>query len=121
MSAFVVVNPRSGGGRTRRQWPEIERALDRVAATGVAMELNTSGLNKSVQEMNPGPEILAAMAKRGIPVVVGSDAHTPRRVADNWELAFDLLRDAGFSRVSYFTHRQRHDVPLDDARASLRS
>ena len=27
MSAFVVVNPRSGGGRTAREWPQIERAL----------------------------------------------------------------------------------------------
>ena len=27
MSAFVVVNPRSGGGRTAREWPAIERAL----------------------------------------------------------------------------------------------
>ncbi|HSC19429.1 MAG TPA: diacylglycerol kinase family protein [Rhizomicrobium sp.] len=27
MSAFVVVNPRSGNGRTAREWPDIERAL----------------------------------------------------------------------------------------------
>src|SRR5258708_34504069 len=27
MTAFVVVNPRSGNGRTRREWKAIERAL----------------------------------------------------------------------------------------------
>jgi YegS/Rv2252/BmrU family lipid kinase len=27
VTAFVVVNPRSGGGRTGREWPKIERAL----------------------------------------------------------------------------------------------
>ncbi|HEY5336908.1 MAG TPA: diacylglycerol kinase family protein, partial [Rhizomicrobium sp.] len=27
MTAFVVVNPRSGGGRTRREWRSIERSL----------------------------------------------------------------------------------------------
>ena len=27
MTGFVVVNPRSGGGRTAREWPKIERAL----------------------------------------------------------------------------------------------
>lgn len=27
MTAFVVVNPRSGGGRTGREWPAIERSL----------------------------------------------------------------------------------------------
>lgn len=103
----------------RKVWPDIESALDRIAATGVAMELNTSGLNKSFKEMNPGPEILRAMSQRGIPVVVGSDAHSPTRVADNWELAFDLLTEAGFSHVSFFVARQRHDVPLDAARSSL--
>ncbi len=30
MSAFVVVNPRSAGGRTAREWPAIERALRSV-------------------------------------------------------------------------------------------
>lgn len=30
MSAFAVVNPRSGGGRTARDWPKIERALHDV-------------------------------------------------------------------------------------------
>jgi hypothetical protein len=41
--------------------------LDRIAATGVAMELNTSGLNKSYSEMNPGLEMLRMMAERKIP------------------------------------------------------
>lgn len=30
MSAFAVVNPRSGGGRTAREWPKIERALREI-------------------------------------------------------------------------------------------
>ncbi len=30
MSAFVVVNPRSGNGRTQREWPAIERSLRNV-------------------------------------------------------------------------------------------
>ena len=30
MSAFVVVNPRSGNGRTGREWRAIERALGQV-------------------------------------------------------------------------------------------
>jgi YegS/Rv2252/BmrU family lipid kinase len=30
MTAFVLVNPRSGGGRTAREWQEIERALAAV-------------------------------------------------------------------------------------------
>ena len=100
-------------------WPHIERALDRIAATDVAMELNTSGLYKSYPEINPGPRMLAAIAQRGIPIVIGSDAHTPTRVADKWEGALDMCEAAGFSHISNFIERKRHQIPIADARASL--
>lgn len=100
--------------------PYIERALDRIAATGVAMELNTSGLNKALPEMNPGPRMLGLMRERGIPVVLGADAHRPGRVGDRYEQALQQLEEIGFERVSYFLDRQRHDVPIDQALSSLR-
>jgi histidinol-phosphatase (PHP family) len=97
----------------------VEAALDRIARSGVAMELNTSGLNKPYPEMNPGPEMLALMAARDIPVVIGSDSHTPVRVAENFDLAFDLLVEAGYDTVSLFRHRRRQDLPISAARRSL--
>lgn len=98
----------------------IRHCLDRIAATGTAMELNTSGLTKVVPEMNPGREILAEMAERGIPVVVGSDAHVPGRVAADFERAFDLLAEVGYRETSVFLNRTRRAIPLAEARASLR-
>lgn len=98
---------------------DVCRSLDRIAATGVAMELNTSGANKVVQEMNPFPQMLAEIAARGIPVVVGSDAHVPTRVADRFESALELLASSGFDQVSYFLDRVRQDVPITAARGSL--
>ena len=100
--------------------PHIERALDRIAATGVAMELNTSGMLKSLPEMNPSPAQLALMCERGIPVVLGADAHIPTRVADGYVAALDLLAAAGYREVSYFLDRKRQTVPIAAARASLR-
>lgn len=101
--------------------PFILRALDRIAATGVAMELNTSGLNKSLPEMNPGPRILTAMRERGIPVVIGADAHRPARVGDRYEQALRMLDELGFETVSFFLERKRQIVPIAAALASLRS
>jgi len=101
--------------------PDIQRALDRIAATGVAMELNTSGLNKKVREMNPAPAILREMCRRGIPVVVGADAHEPGRVADRYGQAYDLLEAAGYTEVSCFLERRRHQLAIAEARASLAS
>lgn len=100
--------------------PFIERALDRIAKTGVAMELNTSGLNKALPEMNPGAAMLSLIRVRGIPVVLGADAHRPVRVADRYEQALRLLDELGFETVSYFLERRRHEVRIADALASLR-
>ena len=99
--------------------PHIERALDRIAATGVAMELNTSGANKAIREINPGPKILALIRSRGIPVVLGADAHRPDRVGDGYIEALRTLQQLGFTEISFFLDRQRQTVPIHDALASL--
>jgi histidinol-phosphatase (PHP family) len=99
--------------------PVIERALDRIAATGVAMELNTSGVQKNLPEMNPSPSQLVLMHERGIPVVIGADAHIPERVGDGYLTALGLLKNAGYQEVSFFIDRQRQSVPIHDALKSL--
>ena len=100
--------------------PQVERALDRIAKTGVAMELNTSGLMKALPEMNPSPSQLRLMCERGIPVVIGADAHVPTRVGDGYATALRMLQAAGYSEVSYFLERKRQAVPIAAALASLR-
>lgn len=98
---------------------DIRRVLDRIARAGTAMELNTSGLNKTIPEMNPGMVILREMSLRGIPVVIGADAHTPKRVADRFDDALRMLQEAGYSEVSFFLDRKRQTVPIPTALASL--
>jgi len=95
------------------------RCLDRIARTGIAMELNTSGINKPVPEMNPSQPILNEMFARNIPVVIGGDAHVPQRVGDGYEDAMQMLLDVGYTKTSFFLKRQRHDVAIADALESL--
>lgn len=97
----------------------VEDALDRIAATGVAMELNTSGRLKAHAEFNPGVVMLELMFERGIPVVVGADAHSPSRVGDGFPEAMDLLWSVGYREVHLFEGRQPRALPLADVRASL--
>ncbi len=103
-----------------RIMPDMESSLDRIAHTGVAMELNTSGLHKKIKEMNPNSQMLAAMHARQIPVVLGSDAHKPERVAQDFIPALDLLADAGYTHVSHFIGRRRQETPIESARNSLK-
>jgi histidinol-phosphatase (PHP family) len=98
----------------------IEKALDRIAATGVAMELNTSGMMKAIPEMNPGSAQLALMRARDIPVVLGADAHRPDRVADAYGSALHILKAVGYDEVNIFLDRHRHPIPIARALASLR-
>lgn len=110
---------------TADQWdpdaimPVICDALDRIAATGVAMELNTSGLLKTISEMNPFPDMLREMRSRNIPITLGADAHQPERVADGYEEAMQILRSCGYETVNYFLNRQRNEIAIDAALESL--
>jgi histidinol-phosphatase (PHP family) len=98
----------------------VSTVLDRIAKTGVAMELNTSGLNKSYSEMNPGNEMLRMMAERKIPIVLGSDAHKAVRVGEHFVTALNNLTEAGFEHVSYFKKRERIDLKISDVISSIK-
>jgi histidinol-phosphatase (PHP family) len=115
----LVKNETSTQWDTERLAETIALSLDRIAATGVAMELNTSGVNKVVKEMNPGRGILAQMQARAIPVVIGADAHVPARVADGYVTALETLAAVGYKTVNFFLNRQRQEVAIADALHSL--
>jgi len=100
--------------------PFIEKSLDRIAAAGTAMELNTSGMLKALREMNPGERQLRLMRERGIPVVLGADAHRPERVADRYGEALQMLQAVGYEQVNVFLDRRRQSIPLVTALESLR-
>ncbi len=116
----LVKNEAPAEWRLTRIEPYIQRALDRVAKTGVALELNTSGRYKVLPEMNPGRRILELARARQIPVVLGADAHRPERVGEGYDTALRQLESLGFEDVSYFLERRRHTVPIATALASLR-
>ena len=98
---------------------DIRANLDRIAKTGIAMELNTSGIHKRFPEMNPGREILSEMHQRSIPVVLGSDAHSPSRVAAEFADALETLADVGYTEITYYLQRQPHKIRIADALISL--
>lgn len=115
----LIKNERPVEWKFTRIQPAIEHALDRIATTGIAMELNTSGVNKALPEMNPGLAMLQLIQVRGIPVVLGADAHRPERVADGYPAALRMLRAVGYTEVSFFLDRHRQTVAIDAALESL--
>ncbi len=90
-----------------------------VAATlsksGVAIELNASGLSRPVGEIYPSLEILEIMHEYAVPITFGSDAHKPSQVGREFDQLLRLARSAGYSDYVGFAGRERIPHPLPDA------
>ena len=64
----------------------IGECLDQIMARGFELDFNTAGLYKSLcNEFYPGETIAAEAARRGIPLVYGSDAHGAEQVGRAYE------------------------------------
>ncbi|MDR1082417.1 MAG: hypothetical protein LBL27_00935, partial [Coriobacteriales bacterium] len=57
-----------------------------------------------VGELYPAPELLKAFCAAGVGCTVSSDAHTPSDVGRDLNLAYDAMRDAGYTFVTVPTH-----------------
>jgi histidinol-phosphatase (PHP family) len=85
---------------------------DAIADAGVAVEVSTAGLRKPVRELYPHPDLLAACRERGVPVTLGSDAHSPEFVGRDFDRARELLRSAGYESLTVFERRRARQEPL---------
>jgi histidinol-phosphatase (PHP family) len=103
----------SGFWPPESQIPEIvQPALDRIAAAGMGIELNMSGLVRPCQEIYPSPLILNLARERGIPISFGSDAHGPQDVGRYFDQALKLAKDAGYTHCLRMRGRKKELVPL---------
>jgi histidinol-phosphatase (PHP family) len=84
-----------------------EAAAEAMASADVAVEVNTSGLRKTAAAIYPSLPFLRACAARGVPVSLGSDAHTPTQVGMDFDLALRLLKRAGVTEIATFESRRR--------------
>jgi histidinol-phosphatase (PHP family) len=85
-------------------------ALDAISAAGLAIELNTTGLDDAAGEIYPGSSLASRARERGIAIVLGSDAHEPAQVGRNFDRALAAAREAGFT--SCLRLSDRREVPL---------
>ena len=90
----------------------VSSALDALASSGMAVELNTSGWYVPAGEQYPSSEILAGCFVRGIPVLVTADAHTPCNVDRDLARGHSLLRGIGYRELSCFAGRVRGNYAL---------
>ncbi|MCL6603961.1 MAG: histidinol-phosphatase HisJ [Paenibacillus sp.] len=87
-------------------------ALKKIATSGMAMELNASGLTKPCKEMFPASHVLKKALELGIPLTLGSDAHDPAKLGEGLPEARRQLWETGFRELAVFEGRRRTMVPF---------
>lgn len=92
--------------------PYYRETLDAIQAAGIAMEVSTAGLRKEVKEIYPSKVFLEEAFRRGIPVLISSDAHAPCEVGFAFERALALVQEVGYRSLTTFRHRQQIPIPI---------
>ena len=91
----------------------VGQALDAVQASGRVMEINTGGIVRNTSgAFYPSPWIVAEARRRGIPMMVNSDAHRPDHIDGKFPEAVQVLRDAGYRTQRQLTGNGWVDVEL---------
>jgi len=85
----------------------IRAALTALVERGKGMEINTSPLRRGQPEPCPSMEVLRWYHELGGEILtVGSDAHVPQAVGSHIDVALDMARAVGFTRLVTFHHRE---------------
>ncbi len=112
----VLAHPdaiRRAGFHPNRPMDDAYRDIARLLRErGMALEVNTAGIRRRTGSLYPEPAFLAVVAREGVPVTIGSDAHEPRDVGRDFDTAFRLLRDFGIGEVATYTKRRMTMRPL---------
>jgi histidinol-phosphatase (PHP family) len=92
-----------------------ERLLVPLVESGMALEVNSSGLRRPEHETYPAAWVVARFRELGGErVTVGSDAHVPTSFAFGIEEAAEIVARAGFDRLSLERAIERGDLVLPE-------
>jgi histidinol-phosphatase (PHP family) len=89
-----------------------EPAVEAMAAAGVAAEVSTAGLRKTVGELYPAPALMEMLVDAGVPIALSSDAHVPDQLGFRYEDAVAFLADHGVTEIATFAGRVRRMEPI---------
>ncbi len=89
-----------------------QKTVQVLKETGICLELNTAGKDAPVGDFYPDRRLLELACAAGVPVTLGSDAHSPEQVGRFFPEAIDLLRSAGYRELAVFDNRAQSAVAI---------
>ena len=92
----------------------IRPVLKNVIEKGIALDLNTKGLDIPANVLTPGLDILRWYVELGGErITFGSDAHRPVRVGDKIDVAMAIAKEAGLRFVTMYERREARMAKLE--------
>ncbi len=89
----------------------VRETVELIGKKGMCIEVNASGLDKC-KEQYPSRKILEMCFDLGIPIVLGSDAHSPDAVGNHFKEIISLVKSVGYDRVAVFESRKRSFIEI---------
>lgn len=101
------------GHRPKDGYLDLQESVVRALRdSDMAVELNTSGMDRPARDFYPDQTFLALLYKNKIPVTLGSDAHAPSEVGRHFRDAVAALKAVGYREVLSYEKRRRIGVRL---------
>ena len=105
---YIIKN--YGNVMTRIDYKEFRSLLDDILLSIInsdkGIEINTSGLRYGLGTPHPNIEILKRYKELGGKIVtIGSDAHKASDLASGFDVAYDMLEEAGFNEFAVYHNR----------------
>jgi histidinol-phosphatase (PHP family) len=107
------------------KWPQgnpsfvfdhIEQLCKIAGDTSTAIEINVNGYlwsqTNQIEEQDPFTFLINQIRHNAVMVTLGSDAHTPKHVAKNFDQIIPYLHDLGIRSVATFKNKRMNLVPL---------
>jgi histidinol-phosphatase (PHP family) len=91
---------------------EVESLLRALNDAGMCFEVNTAGLRWPAGEIYPSQPFIDAAHRLGVPVTMGSDAHSPGDVGRDFDISLAALKSAGYEELATFKDRVMGLAPL---------
>jgi histidinol-phosphatase (PHP family) len=93
---------------------EVKETLRVIAAAGSVLEINTGGISRGyIKTLYPSTWIIKECKRLGIPIILNSDAHSPKSVDAFFDQALEILLEAGYSQQRRLVNGSWKDTLLE--------
>ncbi len=91
----------------------IDTILKTLITRNQGIEVNTSGYKYKLNNPHPKLEIIKRYKELGGQILtVGSDAHDPKYIYSNFDKAYEIIKEAGFSKITLFKNRNPYFINI---------